>query len=67
MEEQPLVQTSIDNKPVSKPFKKYLLFTMFVVIAALRIVYSVVVAFLPHHIKLKHQTIKAKDIGLMLA
>ena len=57
----------MENTGKPKPFKKFLIFTMFIVIASLRVIYSIVVAFLPHHIKTHHTTIQARHIGLMLA
>ena len=51
----------------SKPLDKWMISTMFVVIAAMRVIYSTIIAFLPHHIKLHHSTITATQIGLILS
>ena len=44
-----------------------MIFTMFAIISSLRIVYSVIASFLPHHIKLNHVTITSGKTGLILA
>ena len=51
-----------------KPWRSALMiFTMFAIISSLRIVYSVIASFLPHHIKLNHVTITSGKTGLILA
>jgi hypothetical protein len=51
-----------------KPWRSALMiFTMFTIISSLRIVYSVIASFLPHHIKLNHVTITSGKTGMILA